>query len=259
MYDLFDSNHYGFNFKYLSSIDIDLDHSLLQKILEYLVQNASVSMPLGKQDPFWLGQRIRGVDMDTVPEELKSLNPAQIEFFLRQRTDVSWNWVDTPITQTVYKLLEPISSLYKTLTRVKIFAQIPTKAILPHRDLVAGAMYNRMHEDTVTRLGTNLLRYNGEEWFKKIYTVPDNFAHAEQGYLALKIPLDFLQPGRSYLCDFENNRYYYDPSNKPYLLNEYEILHGVDAGDQWRGVVFLDGILDISKINCMQKPMHRNS
>lgn len=245
--------------KLVAGANIYIDPDKLYKLGQLALSEAPAGQAFaGQPAPFWLGQSIRGLDRKSIPDCLKDIDPFKIEVFLRNDERVEWYWIENEVASYAKEVLEPTFKFYKKLTRIKILLQIPGYEVHPHRDITVGNMYDRMDNPFRGIIGKNgLMYYRGPEWLHTIYPQKETNLHAEMEYFALKVPLDLdNKKCRSYLLsvdDFlkpipDRNYIYYDYQSQPYWLNEVECLHGVSPGEEWRGVIFMDGILDIDKV-----------
>jgi hypothetical protein len=159
---------------------------------------------------------------------------------------VRWRWVESPASQVIRRVLDRLPALFQRLTRVKVFVQIPGHAIASHRDLVVGNRYRRMANAESAELGDREMVYIGRSWITEVRPDPLNDLHRRQGYFSLKIPLSERpdNAGRPYLV-VDGERRYVSSDGALYFLNEAECLHGVEAAQHYRGVVFVDGFFDL--------------
>ncbi len=166
---------------------------------------------------------------------------------LRLDTSLPWRYFDTPIASLVQSLLEPLEGIL-SVTRIKIFLQKPNQALSEHCDKL--------------EYKNNLLFRN----FFKTSQFHDFFKeplHEEQKCLALKIPISERtdECGKSYLR-IDGKKYYLNSQNHLYMFNESKLLHGADSCGYWRGVVFVDGKINLSKLfarNLTQMSLSVNS
>lgn len=149
----------------------------------------------------------------------------------RMHPDLEWEWIDTPITSLVKSLVDQISHLYLKFNRVLILVQKPGSEIPFHTDK---AVRNSYSEEKFIPGPTANLNFT------------DNDIHWNYNrYLALKFPLTEI-PGNNGKpkIKIDNNEFNYDVENNLFAINEVNIMHGADAVEHRRGVIFLDGILD---------------
>lgn len=142
-------------------------------------------------------------------------------FSSRLNPDINWDWIDTPVTSLVQKEVEKVSHLYKRFHRASVVVQDVDKSLLMHTD----------------------------------GTLPEfQPLHASNRYLALKIPLT-VEPGNNGcpLVEYDGRLWRYDVGNHHFALNEMEIRHGSFAPGIHRGVIFLDGLLDMSALESAVK------
>jgi len=195
---------------------------------------------------FWLKYNVRSLVQSTVPNS----QGAQEDYFYRLDPTVGWFWENTPVTALVRPLITNIEYLFSKLTRVKIFVQKPGMEIPAHRDLVPGNEYKFLTDEFSSTIGSYCGIYKGHP---KLVMEP-NTRHSEQKYLNLKIPLSTSEKNHGKPFIFVDGvKTYHSSKNRFYFLNEYEIFHGCDPVDFYRGVIFVDGILDMKVLDAEQK------
>lgn len=211
--------------------------------------------------PFWLVKSVRNIVPTTLPERALKFFEArdyttirQIEFALRINSNHEWIWEDSPLATQVETITRPILPYFQKLTRAVVLLQIPGMAIPAHRDLVVGENYSDLENSESSALGPSALTYSGDP---KIFDLLEkNVAqtHQAQNYLALKIPLSERGDdcGRPFYI-LNNQKYYYSTENRIFGINEYQLLHGAEAASFYRGVVFLDGVLNQSSLRALEK------
>lgn len=150
--------------------------------------------------------------------------------------DLEWEWVDTPITPVIKNIVGRISHLYERFNRALILVQKPGSAIAMHTDKVMRNSYQGEMFDPgpTTQLFTH-----------------DNDLHwAKNRYLTLKFPLT-EKPGDNGapLIEIDHQVYRYDVGRSLFAINEVDAKHGAAAVGHRRGVLFLDGILDMSRLS----------
>jgi hypothetical protein len=212
----------------------------------------------GNPTQIWIGHSVRSAVISTLPEQIRDWHPAKYEYLLRHDHRIQWQWETDDLSVLARDTLEPaIMHFFKELTRVKILLQRPGVNLPAHRDITPGQTYDNMRYADRGILGDQQMVYRGPKWLNDIIPAIESTLHADQAYYALKVPLDIDNTvPRSYLLDmvdfvdddYSSNKIYYDHGGQPYWLNEYSCLHGVDAGDEWRGVFFIDGILNMQAI-----------
>lgn len=238
--------------RFVAGSGIELDRKVLYDIGQEVIDTGNSAGPV------WLSRSIRSIVPESIPLQFANRNVADYEFFLRNDRRIIWEWNSDPLSVKVQNVLEPVLGFYSLVSRIKIVMQVPGQEITPHRDLITGEFYDRMDVPYSSNLGPNgWARFKGPKWFYDLYQIPDNNLHKAQDYLALKVPLDMdSSVSRSYLVHPEEiakpveTRHImrYDPGRQPYWLNECEVLHGVEAGEHWRGVIFIDGLLDMDVV-----------
>jgi hypothetical protein len=248
--------------KMVAGANINLDTQILYNLGKLSIKAAheSAAAFAGSPTNLWVGKPIRGVNKKSLPTPLIDMPATRYEFMLRHDPRIEWEWEVDEVSELTQELIRPIKHFYKHITRVKILMQIPGFEIPAHRDITPGNTYDNMQNEFIGHIGaTNQIVYRGPKWLHDVFPIIESNLHAQQGYYALKIPIDLDNTDRrSYVIDvvdfdpkqgYKDKKIYYDFGGQPYWLNEYECLHGVDAGSEWRGVLFMDGILDMDAIH----------
>jgi hypothetical protein len=213
-------------------------------------------------EPFWRLKVVRSVDQASVPE-------ATLRWFATQATPdqsfarwayqcrlddtLQWRWLDDEAGQRITAILAPIASVFQLITRVNINLQLPGQTLPMHRDLVAGNEYDGLDSATHWRPGDRRLRYVGDPWLEQARPLA-NRDHKAGGYYAVRIPLSERpdDPGLPYIVH-DHTKMYYSTQDRVFFLNEYEVYHGADPVEFWRGVIFVAGILDPAHLQALDK------
>ena len=153
----------------------------------------------------------------------------------RLHPDLDWEWIDTPITPILKNLVSSIQHLYKKFNRVLILVQKPGSAIPLHTDKAVKNNYGNESFAPGPAQDLNFFENNIHWEFNK--------------YLTLKFPLTELANNNGKpKIKIQDSEFYYDVQNNLFAINEVDILHGADAVDHRRGVIFLDGILNYEAV-----------
>jgi len=212
--------------------------------------------------PFWRLKVVRSVDPMSVPEPVlrwfaTEAGPDQTfarwAYQCRLDDTLRWRWLDDDAERRITAILAPIAACFRLLTRVNILLQVPGQNLPAHRDLVAGNEYDGLASEAHWRPGPRRLRYTGDAWLEKVRPLA-NRSHKDGGYFAVKIPLSERpdDPGLPYIVHGDQ-KWYYSTHDRVFFLNEYEVYHGSDAVDFWRGVIFVAGILDPERVQALEK------
>jgi hypothetical protein len=172
-------------------------------------------------DPWYYFTFHRVSNVEELQEKFPGVHPPY-DFKFRFEEACRWEWVDSPVTGTVCEEVARVEHLFKKLTRVQIILQRPGFELPLHRDLVTGEEYP----------GGQI--YNP---FGKSYEVREKHRHAQQDFLALKIPLT-ERAG-------DNGR---PVGRRFFALNEAFLRHGALPVEHYRGVICVDGILDPERL-----------
>ena len=206
----------------LLSTNIYADKNLSDIILEKM--KTSDLKPIIRKE-HWISHTCRGVG--------GKYSPNDIVFRLDHTKE--WSWFEDPMSLMVKELLEPFEKAYYHMTRVVLLIQRPGFAIPQHTDWITGQIYK--NEEIYIR--SNDIK----PWFRFRNTCGANpYAHNKQYFYGGRLALG--HQSHSYVVEDEQKKYY-ETGNEFFLLNETRT-HGADAVDYWRGVVFIDGILNIS-------------
>lgn len=212
--------------------------------------------------PFWQLKVVRSVDPAAAPESVRrwfASEAAPEQTFQRWayqcRLDdtLPWRWFDHESARRIAAILAPLAPCFQLITRVNINLQAPGHGLPMHRDLVAGNEYDGLDTETHWRPGPRRLRYTGDAWLERVRPLA-NRDHRAAGYYAVKIPLSERadDPGLPYIVH-DGQKYHYTTEDRLFFLNEYEIYHGADPVDFWRGVVFVAGILDPANVQALAR------
>ncbi len=235
---------------------ISHDHAfrLRNKIHPYtqdaIIENVVKGGYTSDEQPFWLKYDVRSLEhasiWGTYDEE-----PNPPDFFYRLYEDAEWYWEENEVAELVKPLATEVEHLFTKMTRIKAFVQKPGEPISAHRDLTPGHQYRLIANPFQASLGG----YSGIFQGHRNLRMPLNTRHSDQKYLNLKIPLsaDPASGGKPYIVAKDGVKRYLKSEDHFYFLNEYEMFHGCDAVDFYRGVVFIDGILDMDALEAEPK------
>lgn len=137
-----------------------------------------------------------------------------------------------------FKAKKKVEFLYKRLTRVKVILTVPKTCVPIHRDKVVNTNYDVIpYQVQIKGLAGHDFHERNREW-------------------AIKIPLS--ERPHQYAGGLVNDRdrlYQYDPEGNFFAIKEVTISHGTQPVDYYRGVIFLDGILDPDALESQSSPM----
>lgn len=162
-----------------------------------------------------------------------------INWACRLDPETEWEWKDTPVTETVKNLMSRIDHLFVSVHRVLLLVQKVGSTIPLHTDKVIKTQYD-------------------EGYFAPgpaaEFNIEGNDFHRQNKYLALKWPLTDT-PGNNGkpVIEVDGKKYIYDVGQNLFAINEVEILHGADAVEHRRGVIFIDGIFDWNEFDKIKR------
>jgi hypothetical protein len=229
-----------------------LDKALQRELIAHVLNTDDAARALGQNAsyPIWTARSVRRLRMSSVPRRYHERKFSQVEYIFRHHPQSEWEWNDDALSIQVRSIVESFVlafPLFVKLTRVKIHLQKPRLDLSLHRDLTVGQYYGLAEPLAVTP-GPHRLRYQAYDWVDladfDLYT-PDE---PRRNQFSLKIPLsdDGSGYGRQ-LCRTDQIREYTSDGHY-YLLNE-TIDHGASGVAYARGLVFVDGILDLEVLS----------
>jgi hypothetical protein len=153
------------------------------------------------------------------------------EYDNRLNLEVNWQWRDTPAAQLVKQLLEPLSDVIQ-----------PTRVITI---LVSPGSFLPCHVDSATD--------HTYKHVKNYLPEGDRTEHHSNQYAAIKIPVTERDGdnGLPYI-EVRNKMCYYDVGKSYFVIDEMHHPHGADPVDFYRGVLFIDGIVDFDKLRTLK-------
>jgi hypothetical protein len=177
--------------------------------------------------------QVRGINKQSsnklnLPEGVSSY---WVNWACRLDSTVQWEWLDTPVTPIVKKLVDRIDHLYINLHRVLLLVQKPRRMIPLHVDKVIKTKYQ---EDLY------------QPFSSKNLSIESTNHHWEYNrYMALKWPLTEIEGDNGKpVIEIDGKKYIYDVKNSLFAINEIEMLHGADEVPHCRGVIFIDGLIN---------------
>jgi hypothetical protein len=222
-------------------------------LIDYVRAKGFEFTPEVEMPPFWIGSEITyplHPDLEKVPIHLRPW----WRYYSRLNTSVNWGWVDNSASVKIKQILEPIVFYFSRLTRISLVVQIPGQNLPAHRDLVVGSEYAKMCSEELTLSGAKQLKFKGPKWYQQLNMTNLRDLHRDQLYLTLKVPIseDIGSCGRPFVI-FNGKKIYYSSDNQFFFINEVDLKHGADAVDFYRGVVFVDGFIDMRKFHKLPK------
>ena len=216
---------------------------------QMIIEEALATGYKSEAQPYWVKHDIRSLHPDSVAGTYQG-DKAPGDFFYRLDPRAEWVWEDNEAAETLRPYIEDIGHLFTKMTRIKAFIQIADMEIAAHRDLVPGNEYRNFQSPRNPQLGTMSGIFEGH---KRLRWQP-NTRHADQKYLNLKVPLTThpSEGGKPYIWDNDGKKYLRSEDHL-YFLNEYEMFHGCDAVPYYRGVIFIDGILNMEAVEAEPK------
>jgi hypothetical protein len=225
-------------------------HSKIDKTLQTRLINLVLNSSARSADPrdlsygFWMAKSLRHLEIESAPEYYRQFRISQVEYLFRHSPQTTWSWSSCTEAELIRELIAPFAEIFAHMTRVKIHLQKIGERVAPHRDLSAGQVYSLVDRCS-TALGPNSLPYQMYPWVRLEDFPYANRANAEIAY-SLKIPLsvDLESYGRQSI--FDRGLQLYTTDGDLYLLNENN-LHGSEAVPYVRGLVFIDGIINLER------------
>lgn len=205
-----------FRERLLLNLPYQVEPSHQVSIIREVVQNGS---DLG----VWHSYPIRGC---------KSLNDLEA-YDNRLNSELPWEYFQNPLKDLVQELVSPLCSFYSP-TRIKIFVQKPNESLREHCDKLE-YKNNALFRDFLKT-----------EQFHDFFVEP---FHQAQKCLTIKIPLSEIpgDNGKGYFL-YQGMKYYLKPGNNFYMFNESKLRHGADPCSHFRGVIFLDGVINLVEL-----------
>jgi len=167
----------------------------------------------------------------------------------RANPNLDWHWVDNPLTELVRPQVEKLSSIYDFMTRVTVLVTNVGSHVPFHREWLYGNTYESVYPGAAIKSAQYFQRKDlivGDYE----HTI-DTSMHRNQNFYACKIPLTTIEGnnGNSYF-KFDNNEIVkYGAGNRMFCINEIEMKHGVLETGFLRGVIYIDGKINLDKLN----------
>lgn len=227
-----------------------LRYNIHQWTQDAIIAEAVAGGYTSKIQPFWLKYDVRSLDRDSIVGSYAT-EKAPGDFFYRLDPRAAWYWEDNGVALLVKPMIAEVGHLFTKVTRIKVFIQKPDMEIASHRDLMPGNNYRSIGGKYKPTVGV----FNGTFVGHPNLHVEPNTRHRDQKYLNLKIPLsaDPGNPGKPFIIDKDGQKEYLVSDDCFYFLNEYEIFHGCDAVNFYRGVIFVDGMLNMEALEAEPK------
>lgn len=162
-------------------------------------------------------------------------------YYGRFRPDIEWRWCDTPVVPIVRPIIEDIASkLFERITRAVVLLVNPGVTLKMHYDPVPGHDYGKgplyMASDVADRTAN---RY-----------------HDHNRYLSIKTFIT-TKPGDNGMPILRMHdsaqEYRYDAGRRWFSLNEIEMIHGARPVDHARGVLWIDGFINMAAYDALAK------
>lgn len=209
--------------------------------------------PFNQSYDFWLARSVRHIEINSAPEKYQSQKLSQLDYLFRHHPATTWRWREDELSLQIQQLLQPYLKFFKHLTRIKIHLQKKSRAVILHRDLSAGQTYYLKNEIS-TEQGAHFIPYRMYPW---VDLKDFDFGRSPQDYCrySLKVPLseDVNNYGRQILSgnpQTESSLYYTTHGNF-YFLDESQF-HAADQVPHLRGLIFIDGILDMDVVRSVE-------
>ena len=162
-------------------------------------------------------------------------------YYGRFRPDIEWEWCSNPVTDIVRPIIEPLTQgLYHRITRVVVLMVNPSVTLKMHRDPVPGHDYGMGPLDMASDVTDR---------------TPNRY-HDQNRYLAIKTAITTRQGDNGMpvlrLQD-SAQEYRYDTWRRWFSLNEIEMIHGARPVDHARGVLWIDGIINMQAYDALPR------
>jgi hypothetical protein len=240
-----------FSKRWLFSTDVGLSREEQSFLIDFCKERGTLSGPHPVTgELMWKGYLAHAPVFESMPTDLAPDHYGRWTYLARYDASLRWSWRDDSCRKIVESFMDKLNGIYKAVTRVNILLQRPGIPLVPHRDLRAGEFYPDMKRPEVNAIGTERLRYIGDAWFAHHAEKIEDSLHRDQKYLSLKVPLTERpgNPGNPFVVA-NQRKIFYDSLGNALFLNEAEMQHGADPVDFYRGVVFIDGILDLQRLS----------
>lgn len=163
----------------------------------------------------------------------------------RANPNLNWYWVDNPLTNLVRPEVEKLSHIYDYMTRVTVLVTNVGSIVPFHREWLYGNIYPQAN-------------IKSSQYFQRKDLIVDEFEqnvdtgmHKAQNFYACKIPITTIEGnnGNSYF-KFDNSEIVkYGAGNHMFCINEIEMRHGVLETGFLRGVIYIDGKINLDRLN----------
>lgn len=166
----------------------------------------------------WIALPVRTPTDGSVPYE-RRLDPS-----------VSWRWRDGEAGELAAMEVHKVSHLFHAITRVTTVIPTPGTAVRLHYDVAPGNIY---------REGTN------GAWADRVVITPHRHHNANR-FLSIKLMITEKQEdyGET-VIRWDGRDWLYSTRNRFFALNEVEMLHGARAVGHLRGVLWIDGWINL--------------
>lgn len=226
-----------------TAIEAHVQRELISSVIDGRPTAPTANEDRNSSYPFWSAKAIRYLDLQSVPAKYHAQKFSQVEYLFRHHPMANWIWETDRAAALVREIVEPYTRIFSRMTRIKIHLQKPGQRVIFHRDLSAGRVF-KLQNPLSTSLGTEDHTYQMYPWVDlKDFPLTHLKSNESLAY-SLKIPLslDTANYGRQTILD--QKPYYYSTSGNLYLLNESNF-HGAETVPHVRGMVFIDGIIDL--------------
>lgn len=159
-------------------------------------------------------------------------------YYARLVPSVEWEWRDTPITEDVRREVAKIEHLFHRITRVIILLVNPGVTLKMHRDPVPANDYGS---------GPYFMAPEVQD------KTPNRYHYANR-FLSIKTVIS-TRPGTNGfpVLRLGDQEYSYDTGNSWFALNEIEMIHGARPVDFARGVLWVDGYINLDEYDALEK------
>lgn len=162
-------------------------------------------------------------------------------YYGRFREDIEWEWADGPVVPIARPIVEEMAErLFLRVSRAVVLMLNPGSTLKMHYDPVPGHDYGK-----------------GPFFMAPEVNDPNpGQTHDHNRYLSIKTVVTTKQGDNGFpvmRLHHSPQEYLYDTGRRWFSLNEIEMLHGVRPCDHARGVLWIDGFINMEAYDRLEK------